>query len=119
MMRSFLRDRDVSGMSHVADAMVKRIGGRSGQRRGKATPEDRAALLSVDRSEDFGVEQADMKEQTLSPAERGPALCVCPSCSASLIFARLSRCYRCEAGDQSTSMDLSAAGEFNRLPNCP
>jgi len=30
-------------MSHIADAMLKRVGGRSGQGRGKATPEDRAA----------------------------------------------------------------------------
>src|SRR5262245_43130630 len=43
-------------MSHAADSMLKHVGGRSDQGRGKTTPEDR---------------EADMKEQTLSPPERG------------------------------------------------
>jgi hypothetical protein len=34
---------ETSVMSHVADAMLKLVGGRSDQGRGKATPEDRAA----------------------------------------------------------------------------
>src|SRR5215475_11198077 len=63
-------------MSHVADAMLKRVGGRSGQGRGKAIPEDRAACALRGPQRRFGSEEAGMKEQTLSPAERCPALSV-------------------------------------------
>lgn len=64
-------------MGLVAEAMLKRVGSRSGQGRGKATPEDRAAcaLSGPQRrfgGEEAGMEEADMKEQTLSPAERVP-----------------------------------------------
>src|SRR5262245_61349516 len=51
-------------MSHVADAMLKRFGSRSGQGRGKAIPEDRAACALSWAAAKVGGEDIGMTEQT-------------------------------------------------------